>query len=197
MALKKGSGVKVTKLKDPGAIMKALGRMAENEVLVGFPEASTQRKEEPEEEAQGLTNAALGYIHDNGAPEANIPARPFMVPGIQKATKRIVAIAKKTAAKALEPGEDAQGTIDQGLHAMGLVATASIKGVINSGIDPPLADSTLRARAARGRKGAKKELERRAKGLPAGKALAKPLVDTAQMRNAVNYVVRNRKKRSA
>jgi len=180
----------------PKALMQAINQMASNEVLVGFPEASTDRKpEDPEDGPKDLTNAALGYIHDNGAPEANIPARPFMVPGIENAKTKIVKIAKHMG-QAVLTAKDPQGAIEQGLHMMGLTAQASIRNVINDGIDPPLADRTVRARAAKGRKGAQQELDNRAKGLPPGKELAKPLVDTGQLRNAVNYVIRNRKRRS-
>lgn len=181
----------------PKAVMQALDRMASNEVLVGFPEASTDRKPEDSEEEpiQDLTNAALGYIHDNGAPEVNIPARPFMVPGITAARSKIIKIAKHMGQAALT-ADNPQEAIDQGLHMMGLTAQASIRSVINDGIDPPLADRTLKARARKGSKGAEQELANRAKGLPPGKELAKPLVETGQLRNAVNYVIRNRKRRS-
>lgn len=180
----------------PDMLIKAIQSLASNEVLVGFPEASTDRKEDPEDGGpKDLTNAALGYIHDNGAPEANIPARPFMLPGIENARSKLVRIAKTTGTKALD-ADNPQEVVDQGLHAMGLVAQASIRKVINDGIDPPLSDRTLRERARRGREGAKEELSNRAKGLPPGKELAKPLIDTGQLRNAVNYVIRKRKTRS-
>lgn len=197
MAAKKGTGVYRTEfLGGPKALTKALAALADNEVLVGFPEASTTRKEDPEEEGSGdLTNAALGYIHDNGAPEANIPARPFMLPGIEDARGKLIKIAKNTGMKVLD-ATNPQEVVDQGLHMMGLVAQSSIRKVINDGIDPPLADRTLRERARRGRKGAKEELANRAAGLPPGKELAKPLIDTGQLRNAVNYVIRPRKRRS-
>lgn len=198
MAMKKGSGVQVNKIKLPEEVVKAIGDLASSEVLVGFPAATTTRKKDPEDEAgeRELTNAALGYIHDNGAPEANIPARPFMRPGIGVAKPKLIKIAQNMGKQALT-SKDPRLVIEQGFHMMGLVAQSAIRGVINAGVDPPLSDATLRARAAKGRKGAKQELANRAKGLPPGKSLAKPLVDTAQLRNAVNYAIRNRKKRGA
>lgn len=194
MAAKKKPGVHVTK--NPGAenILKAMELLASMEVLVGFPSDTTDRQKE---EGGDLTNAALGYIHDNGAPEQNIPARPFMVPGMTRAMPKVEALAKRTAKAVLSGAPNAPEMVEQGLHAMGLVAQSAIRAVINEGIDPPLADATLRARAAKGRKGAKQELANRKAGKPPGKTLAKPLVDTGQLRNAVNYVIRNRKKRSA
>lgn len=196
MATRRGSGVSVKQHKSVADIVKGLDALASREVLVGFPEDTTERQEDEEEEKKDLTNAALGYIHDNGAPEENIPARPFMRPGINNARPKLIKIARKMAKEVVQGDGDGATIAEQGYHAMGLVAQAAIRNVINDGVDPPLADSTLRARARRGRKGAKEELENRAKGMPPGKDLAKPLVDTGQMRNAVNYAVRDRKKRS-
>lgn len=196
MATKGGSGVQVKKNKSMEDIMRGLDALSSLEVLVGFPEATTERKEDEEDEKKDLTNAALGYIHDNGSPEVNIPARPFMAPGITAVKPKLIKIAKKMAKQVMEGQGDSATIAEQGYHAMGLVAQASIRNVINEGVAPPLADSTLRARAKKGSKGAKEELENRAKGLPPGMDLAKPLIVTGQLRNAVNYAVRNRKKRS-
>lgn len=178
----------------PGAagLLASLQQLTALELLVGFPQDTTQRNEDSVG-TQGMTNAALGYIHDHGAPEANIPARPFMAPGVEAV--------KEQAAEVLEGIIDdvragVPDAVNRGYHQLGLTVQASIRGVINDGIDPPLAEATLRARAARGRVGAQQELENRAAGLPAGTALAKPLIDTGQLRNAVNYVIRPRDKRS-
>lgn len=176
------------------ALLAAVKALALNEVLVGFPDETADRKADPDEPGD-ITNASLGYIHDNGAPEQNIPARPFMIPGIVAArtsiTSKLMQIAKAVATK----GATATA-VDQGLHQVGIIASGSIKKTINAGIPPPLADSTVRARARKGSKGAMWEMAWRNAGAPPGvDGLAKPLVDTAQMRNAVTYVVRNRKKR--
>jgi hypothetical protein len=63
-----------------------------------------------------------------------------------------------------------------GLHAVGLEAKLGIQSKINDGPFDPLAESTLKARAASG-----KSIEE-----------AHPLVDSGQLRNAVNYVVREK-----
>lgn len=167
--------------------------LAKRELLVGFPEDTSERKAD-EEGPTDITNASLGYIHDNGAPEQNIPARPFMIPGMEAAvpaaTARLTAIAKAVLAR---QGVEA---IEQGFEQLGLKVQASLRRKINEGIPPPLSEWTLRDRARRGRTGAMWELAWRAAGAPEGTELAKPLIDTGQMRNAVNYVVRDRKKRS-
>jgi hypothetical protein len=83
------------------------------------------------------------------------------------------------------------------MHGAGMAAKLSIQNKINEGIPPPLAEATLRRRAARGpgssiAKAAQKELDARGKGAPPSLMEAKPLIDTSQMRNAVNYVIRPR-----
>ena len=137
------------------------------EVLVGVPSDKTGRKGDKE-----MNNATLAYIHDNGSPAANIPARPFMHPGIMD-VKEGIAKALESGARGAMHGE--QNAVDKALNVAGLTAQSSIRATINKGIDPALAPSTLAARRARGRTG------------------TKPLVDTAQLRNSINYVVREKK----
>lgn len=183
------SSLSVTK-DNMAALFSGLSRLVSREVLVGFPEGEdNERKAEPGE-PEGLTNAALGYIHDNGSEDAKIPARPFMVPGLESVkeeTSSALAGAARVAMSAR--GGDA---VEQRLHRAGSIAANGIKAKVNEGVPPPLADATVRARARRGRKGAKEELERRSQGEAPGTDLAKPLVDTAQMRNAITYAIRNR-----
>lgn len=170
--------------------MKAL---AQQEVLVGFPEESTERDDDPLVKGDEPTNAELGYIHDNGAPEANIPARPFMVPGIENARDPVTRHLYAGAKRVLQTRSAADA--ENALERAGLAAVTAIKRKINEGVPPPLAEMTLRMRASRGRKGAQAELDHRAQGGTPGVDLAKPLIDTAQMRNAVNYVIRARRER--
>lgn len=167
--------------------------LAEREVLVGFPEDTTQRDNSATPGAPDITNAALGYIHDNGQPEANIPARPFMIPGMREAEPAVTRHLTWTARQVLN--RNGVGAIERGFERVGLAAQAALRRKINEGIPPPLSEYTLRDRARRGRKGAMWELAWRAAGAPASTELAKPLIDTGQLRNAINYVVRPRKDR--
>jgi hypothetical protein len=180
-------GIRIT---GPGlaGISSALKLLAQNEVLVGFPEDTTDRPDDA-----GMTNAALGYIHDNGAPEANIPPRPFMLPGIAKAQTTIAAKLGETMRAALNNG-NAQ-TIEKGLTQAGLIGKLAIQNEINSGLSPALADSTLRSRGRGRTKSAQEELARRKAGEAPSSALAKPLIVTGELRNAINYVIRARRRR--
>lgn len=181
----------VARKDDAQRVYEDMKRLAQAEILVGFPEGGPER-----EETDGPTNAQLAYIHDRGAPEANIPARPFMVPGIEEnmgAIERRMRTAAKQILREKNPLNAAQV-----LTRVGITAVVGIKRKINEGIPPPLSDYTLRKRAERGtkgRKGAKIELLLRSFGEAPSTEHAKPLIDTGQMRNAVTYVLRRRRDR--
>jgi phage gpG-like protein len=119
-------------------LMRAVDRLVKTEVLVGFPEGGA-----PRDDKSPLTNAAIAYIQEHGAPEANIPARPFMAPGIETAKNQITA-ALRRAAQAGMDGHEAG--VEAGQKAAGMAAVTSIKLMITDGIDPPLAPKTLAAR---------------------------------------------------
>ena len=174
-------------------LRRDLMELAKSEILVGFPDETATRTEEDGEKSP-MTNAAIAYVQDNGAPEQNIPARPFMIPGIKSAQDRITDALGNLAKRTIRGGTM---SVAQGLARVGSIAELAIKKKINEGIPPPLAESTLQDRARRGRKGAKLELANRAAGEAASTEFAKPLVDTAQMRNAVKYVIRPRKQRKS
>lgn len=169
-------------------LRNAIKKLADQEVLVGIPEVNADRNA-----GEPITNAALGYIHEFGAPEQNIPARPFLYPGIRDEKERIAAGLKKVA-NAIADGARAE-QVDKLLAQVGMIASSSVKKKINSGLEPALAESTLAARARRGRAGAAQELANRAAGLSPSTALAKPLVDTGALRNSITYVVSNRRKK--
>lgn len=191
-----GSGLQIKTTKNNlDAMVKSLLILADVEVLVGFPEDTTIRDADPADTApRDITNASLAYIHDNGAPEQNIPARPFMMPGIESAKDAVTAKLSEIIT-AVSQGRSPD-VVERGLTQVGLIAKLAIQNKINEGIPPPLAASTLRARARKGRKGAQAELNSRGQGNDPGMVDAKPLVDTGQMRNAVNYVIRSRRRRT-
>jgi phage gpG-like protein len=154
----------VQKLVDNFPTFRASLKHLKSDVLVGVPAEEGARKN-----GEGMNNATLAYIHDNGSPAANIPDRPFMQPGIAVAKERIAKFLEQGAREAMHGNP---GGVEKGLQKAGLTAQASIRAAINAGIPPPLAPSTLAARKARGRTG------------------EKPLIDTGQLRNSISYVVR-------
>lgn len=131
-------------------------------VLIGIPESENARNDGE------ITNAALGYIHENGSPKRNIPARPFLVPAVRQVAPRAVKILKEAAEKAM----DDRLAIDKGLNAAGLLAQAAVKNWIRNGVGfAPLSQSTIDARKRNGAQG------------------EKPLIRTGQLMNSITYVV--------
>lgn len=167
----------------------AMKMLTELEVLVGVPEEETERGGVNPE---GVTNASLAYIHDNGAPEVRIPARPFMLPGMHDAREPVTMQLSRAAQAAIRGNVIG---VEQGFHGAGLAAQRAIKNKIIDGIPPPLSTRTLKAREAKGREGARVALNRRAQGYEEILELALPLIDTHEMLNSITYVIRERKKR--
>lgn len=180
---KDGSGLKIS---GPGIaeIAKQLRKTAEARVLVGVPESGANRAAEP---GQAINNAVLGYIHEFGAPEANIPARPWLVPSIRQNESKLAVAMKRATITALDPKQSANA--DKMLEQVGILAVGYVKSYIQAGLEPPLSERTLAGRAARGRKGAAQELENRRLGLAPSTELAKPLIDTGAFLRSINYVV--------
>lgn len=199
-SFKNNTGVRIKKGQEGVMQMKdALALLSRLEVLVGVPDANADR-ESDENEDKDITNAALAYIHDNGAPEVNIPARPFMQTGIAAARSEIENKLTQTMRAVLRGGGLAK--VEQGLTQVGITAAVSIQKTINDGIPPPLSEATLKQRMRKGRKngggarkGAAQELDRRWDGQEPSVEFAKPLVDTAQLRNSITYAIREKKAR--
>lgn len=171
------------------ALMRSLADLVKRDVLVGVPESTAARD-------GTINNATLAYIHDNGSPASNIPARPFMVPGIRGAQDRIAGRLKGAAFAALD-GKPA--IVEQQLTAAGVAAVSGIRGVIRAGIDPALSPATVAARrhsrqASSMRKGEKTYLAHIASGMGAAEAQSAagitPLVNTGALRASITYLIR-------
>lgn len=171
-------------------MLAAFDALVQKDVLVGVPRAKTARSDEP------INNATLAYIHDNGAPASNVPARPFMRPGIKRAEKQIAAEFKIAASAVLTGNE---GLVNACMNRAGLAAQNAIRAVITEGIAPPLKPETIAARkygrkTKSMRKGEKEYMKEIAQGATPAEAQASvgitPLVNTGQLRNSITYVVK-------
>lgn len=149
-------------------VVKAIHRLTGQEILVGVPQANTARRND---DNTSITNAEIGYIMETGSPAMNIPARPFLVPGVEAVQKDVTKQLEKAAHAALDSTQD---QVERSFHAAGMVAQNGVRHQINDGDFQPLAEATLAARRARGRTG------------------TKPLIDTGQLRNSVTYVIRDK-----
>jgi phage gpG-like protein len=156
--------IKVTK-DNVDNMLEAVKAMAAKRVLVGVPSEETARRGDP------INNATLAYIHENGSPARNIPARPFLKPGVEAAKPKLLTTLRLYAKQALTD----KSAIEKGLNAAGLVAQSAVKNRIRSGEGfAPLKPGTLAARKRKGAKG------------------TKPLIRTGQLLNSITYVVRDK-----
>lgn len=187
--MKSGLTVRADKSRD---VLSVLLEMVGRDVLVGIPAEADQR--EPEEGVKSdIGNAAIGYINEKGSPAKNIPARPHLQPGVESVQAQTVEQMKKAAIAALDGDV---GAAERALNSAGVIASDGVKRYMTITGFTPLAESTLKARAARGRKGAAKELASRAAGNAPDNANARPLIDEGQYRRAITYVVRNKNAKS-
>lgn len=150
-----------------GQVLQGIKKITENRVYVGIPADKTDRRGSDSD----ITNAGLGYIAEDGAPEANIPARPWLVPTVNAEQNNIAAMLFKSGREGLD-GKDPLKT----LNALGLHVKQEAQKRVNEGLQPPLAESTLAARKRAGKQG------------------TKPYIVTGQFRNAINYVIRKKAK---
>ena len=144
-------------------VMVNIRELPEKRLLVGIPAEENARGEE-------IGNAALGFIHENGSPARNIPARPFLVPGMRDVEPQAVAMLEKPTADALTHGAAA---LEKGYERAGLVCQAAVKKrIVSQEGFAPLSPRTIAARQRKGYKG------------------TKALIRTGQLLNSITYVVR-------
>lgn len=151
-------------------IMGSIKELTSHDVFVGYPDNGPIRKPVPGKAEP--TNAEIAFIQEHGSPARRIPARPFMVPGVIAVRSQAEFLLQKAALAGLQ-GEKDKAMVY--LNQLGLVAVGSVQRAITRGEGwPPLSPYTLAMRRARG--------VRR----------THPLIDTGQLRQHVQYVIRRK-----
>lgn len=153
-------------------VLRETRELQNRSVYVGVPSMKATRDEQ--EKGHEVNNAYIGIIMEFGAPRANIPARPWLVPGVRAAEEKIRQRFKKAAEEIFNGNKS---NYEQHLDAAGLQAQNSVKRRIRNVIPPPLSDRTLYAR--KHRKVAPRQGET-------------PLIDTGKFLNSISYVIRNK-----
>jgi hypothetical protein len=153
---------------------KAIKQLTSTTVAVGIPNAKTSRKK------GSMTNSVLGYLFEVGSPATNMPARPWLNPGIKESQSKWIPFLRQAAEAALAGNLSA---MTKAFNAAGLTAVSAVKSRIQSKIPPPLKPSTIRGR-----------FRRRGQKVPKDFSAADvtPLIDTGQFINSINYVVRKK-----
>lgn len=165
------SNVRVT-VDNTADLERAIKALIKSEVLVGVPDENAMR--DPEEgEPSPPSNAVIGYVQEFGDPAKNIPARPFLVPGVASKQDEYAKRFKKAAQDALNGNLDA---VAKQMNAVGSAAAAAVQAKITDGPFAPLSPVTLARRRTKGRTD------------------EKPLMDTGQLNASVKYVIRERGK---
>jgi hypothetical protein len=171
-------------------VFASLRDLLGKQVLVGIPEDRARTG------SAGITNASIAYIMEFGSPLQNIPARAFLVPGVQKARDKALRQIKQAATSALN--QDPKG-MAQALNRAGIIGSESVRTEILNGDYPPLRPATIAARA-RGR-GDRTRRENEIgyltmvrggvePGAAQSEAGIRPLINTGEMFRSITYVVR-------
>ena len=165
-------------------IMESFKSLQSMQVYVGVPEADNTRK------SGEVGNAELLFIHTNGSPIRHIPARPVLEPAI-KARGNIEPIQDelKSAATAALSG-DKKGAIRY-FNRAGLIGQNVCRAWFTDPRNGWAPNSTITVMRKMSKlKGAKYTAAKAA--VDSGESLEginTPLIDTAQLRKAITYVV--------
>ena len=150
-------------------LKKELMALLRYDLVIGFPEEKDKGRYDTD-----ATNAEIAYFNDRGSPAKNIPARPFVLPALQKAQSRMLAQYRLAATEALNGKPE---KVVQRQNAARIIGQEAIQMYMTTTNFPPLAPSTIKARRARGFLG------------------TRPLIETGQLRAAVGYALRPKGRR--
>lgn len=118
----------------------------------------------------GVSVAGVAIKQEFG--EKKIPARPFMRPARDYNSNKWRATFQGAVKKT--------GDVAESFETLGLVVTGDIRAAIQAVQDPPLSDTTIKARLAKYKSGGKKANHT---------TLVKPLIDTGLMISSVTHKV--------
>lgn len=162
------------------AIKRYIKELQKASVSIGVPDGKDSPKDNNEREdlageEADITNSEIGFINEFGSPANNIPARPFLRPGVKGYLPRAMPRLKKAGRAALQGNKS---EMERQLGSIGQEGADAVRSKITQGLSPGLKKSTLRSRKNR-------------KIAPRTGEL--PLIDTGQFRNSISYVVNDGK----
>lgn len=164
-----------------GRLNASLEKLKKTAVFVGIADGRKGDKREGEP----IRNSELGYIHEFGSPAANIPARPFLRPGVKSAQERISDHLETAMHAALK---DNAHQMMNALNAAGMEAVSGVNRFLsdeNNGLEP-LAPATLRnrhrARLTKSRRANEVENEN-----------VRPLINSGALKASIDFYVETSK----
>ena len=145
-------------------MMNGLDWIENSGVYVGVPEDESSREDED------ITNAELLFIHTNGSPINNVPARPVIEPALEDDMERLTSMLKDFANEAIEGNfEEAQKQLERtGMRAQNVCRNWFTNADNNWPENAP---------SVRERK------------IKKGSTEPRPLIDTGELRKSIIYVV--------
>lgn len=151
------------------SLIKGLAFIATNDVYVGIQEKDTKRKKNKDDIA--ITNAELLFIHTNGSPINNVPARPVIEPAIKDDAERLSGMMKKVAQLAFD---DKLTEARRQLSLTGMRGQNVCRNWFTNPKNgwPPNSPSV--------------QAEKRRKG----STDPKPLIDTGELRKSITYFIK-------
>jgi hypothetical protein len=174
------------------SIIDAINKLTKKDVLVGIPDSAPERTDTP------ITNAQIGYVMETGSPAHNVPARPFLVPGVADVQDQCADRLGKAADAALSGN---QASAERQMTAAGLIAESSVKKKIGSNIPPALSPETIRNRhKSRQTKSIRADENAYLKAVASGTDPAQaqteagiiPLINSGALRNSITHIVRDK-----
>lgn len=155
-------------------VVKAIEFLTGRQVFIGVPADKASR---PGEE---INSATLAYIHETGAPEVGIPARPFLGPTLKARRKEIEAELKEAGKLAMDGKPEA---VLRQFARIGQRTVSAVQSYIQAGIPPPLQAATVRARRRRSKGSRYRRKAERPEDVV-------PLIDTGAMLRSISFVIR-------
>ena len=158
------SGVYKESAKTIWNLIQGWNYFLKHEVVVGITEDANVGRE------NGMSNAGLLYMHEQGVPSHNIPPRPVLRPAINDPTTKmqIETLMKDAARAALVEGK--HDVCAQNFERAGMIGRDACKRWISDGGHlAPNAPATIEKKGS-----------------------SKPLVDTGSMLGSITYAVRKK-----
>lgn len=153
------------------ALEKVLAEIKRTSIYVGIANDSEKNKRK---DGAPITNAQLGFIHEFGSPAANIPSRPFLVPGVESIKAELSEDLGEAAKSALKGDESG---FEKRMEKASLDAAEAVKSYMKGGDFAPLAPATIKAR------------QKKIKAVGGVGSSIKPLIDTADLLGSISGIV--------
>jgi hypothetical protein len=182
-----GSNINITN-KGKISVYEDILSLFKKEILVGIPEEQSERKSDE------MNNATLLAIHSKGSPLRGIPARPIIEPALEASgNKEKISADLKLISEAMINRDKALAE-----RLMNLTGQDAVNIVLDWFTDPrnnwpPDKEATVKAKIKKAYKDKKKVKQTIKKYLAGEEGINQTLVDTAQMKKAITYVIRDKK----